>query len=329
MSETDNQYWNGTAHAVLSQSNISASWGTGDHCMTRIDAANRAFCIYYWAKRTLVDSVTDSHWGAMNTALNECATVGWGTGVDDLQEALDHIDSNGGRWTDGSTQTYFGGRGKSYARGLISDMPVSCSNFLTAVDDKLPRLRTTLDEYQTRCQVLERLRLSEESSTDWEQIKTAIDAIKTSAEAAKPLMWLVPAAVQASVPRLSVGAPAARIEAFSSAGANRLSQTISFLDTVGNIHDALTVYVDATRAFGGDRRMGLAFASLSYAMTFVPVLGTFYGTIIQKIPGLVTSWTEFMEEYHRTRLHPEHYLGRRSSTPPAWRCEICSSSGGY
>ena len=193
----------------------------------------------------------------------------------------------------------------------------------------MPRLQTTLTNYQTQCAALERLRLTEESSTNWEQIKTAIDAVKSGAEAVKPLMWLVPAAVQASVPRLSTGAPAARIEAYSSAGTSRLNQTIGFLDAIGNIHDALTVYVDATRAFGGDRRAGLAFASLSYAMTFVPVLGTFYGTIIQKIPGLVSSWTDFMEEYHRTRLHPEHYLGRRPSAPAAWRCEICSSSGGY
>lgn len=297
--------------------------------MIRIDAVNRAFCIYYWAKKTLNDSVGASHWSAMRDALNDCATSGWGMGVDDLQEALHHVDSNGGRWTDSSTKTYFGGRGKSYSRALISDMPVSCANFLSAVDDKLPQLQTALQEYQQQCQALEHLRLTEENETDWERIKTSIDTIKTTAERVKPLMWLVPAAVQANVPRLAVGSPAARIEAFSAAGTTRLNQTISFLDTVGNIHDALTVYVDATQAFRGDHRMGLAFAALSYAMTFVPVLGTFYGTIIQKIPGLVTSWTEFMEQYHRERLHPERYLARRASTPPAWRCEICGSSGGY
>ncbi|MGD9561563.1 MAG: hypothetical protein AB7F88_04670 [Pyrinomonadaceae bacterium] len=329
MSETNNQYWNGTAHAKLAPADITASWGSGDHSLIRIDAANRAFCIYYWAKKTLIDSAGDSHWNAMYSALNDCATSGSGVGADDLQEALDHIDSNGGRWSDDETTSYFGGNGKSYKRPLIQDMPVACANFLSAVDDKLPALQTALREYQEKCQALERLRLTPESTTNWEQIKTAIDAVKNSAQAAKPLMWLVPAAVQANVPRLTTGPAAARIEAFSQAGTARISQAISFLDTIGNIHDGLTVYVDATTAFRGDRRAGLAFAALSYALTFVPILGTFYGTIVQKIPGLVTSWTEFMADYHRTRLHPELYLSRRASAPAAWRCEICNSSGGY
>ncbi len=80
---------------------------------------------------------------------------------------------------------------------------------------------------------------------------------------------------------------------------------------------------------GGDRRAGLAFAALSYAMTFVPVLGTFYGTIIQKIPGLIINWRAFMRDYTRRFDDPEGWLRERANRPRAWQCEICGSAGGY
>ena len=328
MSLTNNQYWNGDAHAVLSRETISADWGSGNHSGTRIDMANRAFCIYYHAKQALNDSATENHWTDMYNSLNDCATEGWGMGVDDLQEALDHIDQNNGRWTADNTENYYGGSGKSYNQGIISDAPQSCVNFLDAVDDKLPQMQEAMQVYQTKCQALQRLQLTQESSTDWEEIKNHIDTVKTSAERVKPLLWLVPAALEANIPRFSAGTTAAqRIDAFASGTTTRVNQAIKFLDVVGNIHDSLTVYVDATAAMGGDRRAGVAFASLSYAMTFLPILGGFYGTIIQKIPGLITNWREFMTNYHRRTLHPELHV--RARREPAWRCEICNSSGGY
>lgn len=332
MSETDNRYWNGQAHAVLTRDNVRASWGSGAHSGLRIDAANRAFCIWYYAQQTLSESVTESHWTQMYRSLNDCATEGSGVfGANDLQEALNHLAENNDQWTDDSTTSYFGGPGKSYNHGYVRDMPEGCANFLSAVDEKLPQMRSTLQEYQTRCQALQRLRPSPRQSTsDWEQIKSNLDAVKTTAERAKPLLWLAPAAIRASVPRTSSGMSAARrVEAFADAATPHVERSIKFLDAVGNIHDAMTVYVQATQALGGDRRAGLAFAALSYAMTFVPVLGGFYGTIIQKIPGLITNWRAFIRDYTRRFDDPEGWLRERANRQPAWRCEICRSSGGY
>ena len=83
MSETNNVYWNGEQHAVLTRENVS-----------------------------------------------------------DLQEALDHMAANDGRWSDGNTKNYYVGTGKAYQRALITDMPEGCANFLEAVDEELPKLRT-------------------------------------------------------------------------------------------------------------------------------------------------------------------------------------------
>ncbi len=73
MSETNNQYWNGATHAVLVRERVSAKWANGNHSATRIDAANRAFCIWHYARRTLRDSPTQPHRDKMYRTLTECA----------------------------------------------------------------------------------------------------------------------------------------------------------------------------------------------------------------------------------------------------------------
>ena len=330
MSETNNQYWNGATHAVLVRERVSAKWANGNHSATRIDAANRAFCIWHYARRTLRDSPTQPHRDKMYRTLTECAKEGWGKGVSDLQETLDHMDRNNGHWSDANTKQYFGGNGRSYQRALI-ELPEGCANFLAAVDKKLPEMRKVMEEYQSCCQALQALKPSPAQSTsDWERIKSNIDAIKTAAERAQSLLWLGPAVVNATVPRTPSGLRAAqRIEAFADTASPHVEKAVGYVEVVGSIHDAMTVYADATQALNGDRRAGLAFAALSFAMTYVPVLGGFYGTIVQKIPGLINNWREFIGDYTQRFDDPQGWLRERAGAGPAWRCAICTSSGGY
>lgn len=330
-SDTDNAYWNGQFHATLSSNVISADWGSGQYSGVRIDATNRAFCIWYHACQTLSESATEPHWGEMWQTMRACANEGWGWGVSDLRESLWHYAQNGGGWSDDNTKIYFGGNGHSYKRALISDMPEGPANFLAAVDDKLPRLKEAMRVYQEKCNALQQLRASAASgSSSWERMNENLSAIKTYAERAKSMMWMLPATVSARVPSSSAGLSAVRrVEEFADGATTWLGRTVSILDVVGKITDGLTVYTDATRAMGGDRRAGLAFAALHYSMNFVPVLGTFYGTMISKIPGLINNWREFMADYTRRFDDPEAWLRERASRPRPWQCPICHSSGGY
>ncbi len=323
-----NKYWDGDEHAVLKKEDVSASWGSGHP--RRIDAANRAFCIWYHGQKTLSENVTSKSWSLMFKSMNDCGRTGWGFGVSDLEEAFDHLIKNNGKWTDNNTANYYGGKGKSYKWGLISDVPEGCANFLTAVDNQLPKLKKAITEYQKSCQALQTIKLTK-SPSDWEKVKTHVDNIKTSIDyGVKPLTWIMPATITAHLPINSNTLPRMNnIEDLADGIYSRAGKAVTFLDTVGKIHDCMTIYVDATKAFDGDRRVGVAFAALSYALTFVPVLGGFYGAIVQKIPGLVIDWKDFMDDYHRTRLHPERYLKAQPSRKPAWRCDICGSSGGY
>ncbi len=211
------------------------------------------------------------------------------------------MDRNNGHWSDANTKQYFGGNGRSYQRALI-ELPEGCANFLAAVDKKLPEMRKVMEEYQSRCQALQALKPSPAQSTsDWERIKSNIDAIKTAAERAQSLLWwLGPAVVNATVPRTPSGLRAAqRIEAFAETASPHVEKAVGYVEVVGSIHDAMTVYADATQALNGDRRAGLAFAALSFAMTYVPVLGGFYRHDRPKAPRT----DQQLARVHR-RLHP-------------------------
>ncbi len=102
-----------------------------------------------------------------------------------------------------------------------------------------------------------------------------------------------------------------------------MDQTVKFLDFVGKMNDGLTMYVEAKQAFQGDKRMGVAFAGLSRTLTFVPVLGGFYGEIVKQIPGLVTHWREFITDYTAGMLRADVYLAMKEMQPAPWQCSIC------
>lgn len=331
VSDTNNPYWDGENHAVLRRENIKASWARKNYSNVSIDAANRAFCIWYWGQQTLNDTAGEPHWSRMYKTMRECANEGWGWGVSDLRESLWHYAKNGGSWSDDNTKIYFGGDGRSYRRTIISDMPEGCANFLDAVDDKLPELKQAMQAYQQKCEALRRLKVSSSSSTsDWDRMKDDLSAIKSHAERAKSMMWMLPPTVTARMPNTSVGWSAARrVEEFADGATTWLDRSVKIFDVVGKITDGITVYTEARQAMGGDRRAGLAFAALHYSMNFVPVLGSFYGTMISKIPGLINNWREFMVDYTRRFDDPEAWLRERANRPRAWKCPQCSSSGGY
>lgn len=327
-SESNNDYLFGKYHAVLSKEVVAAGWGNDSNAATRVDAANRAFCIWFHAQKSLYDSIAEPHYDKMWKTMYECSKSGWGLGVSDLRESLWHYASTGGQWTDGNTTTYSGKDGKCYKRRVVN-MPEGPANFMRAVDEKLPTLKTTLQKYQESCKALARIK--PDTTSDLEKMGKHLGDIKTYAGRAESMMWMMPAVVQAKVPNTSGGWSAVRrAEEFADGATTWATRSVKILDVVGKITDGVKVYTDATAAMGGDRRAGLAFAGIHYAMNFVPVLGTFYGTIISKVPGLIVAWTEFMTNYHTRLDRASRGLDYgRPTKPPAWKCPLCKSTGGY
>ncbi len=120
-----NDYWTGNTLASLTASQISAPWGRGSYCVTRIGFANELFQFWYDARANIAACTNAAHKAAMTTQLEDAGETGRGFFIDDLEEAFQHIHDNSGRWTDDtSSLTYFGGPNKVFRRGgLISDMP--------------------------------------------------------------------------------------------------------------------------------------------------------------------------------------------------------------
>lgn len=325
-----NKYWNGTEHAVLRKSDVRANWINASQGARGLKVTNKAFCIWYHARQT-TRKASDRK---MTKSLVDCGTTGCGFGVDDLEEAFAHLIKNNGKWTDNtSTSFMYNGKSGDYTgsgRGLHiphDSMPPSCSRFLGAVDKVLPKLQTAMRSYQTQCAALQSIRLKPTSpKSDWEKLNENLGKMKKAAEKVSKYAWLAPPVLTFKLPSNTAGWKTIRsVEEATEKLSRRMDQSVKFLDAVGKINDSLTIYVQATQAFDGDRRMGVAFAGLSLALTYVPVLGGFYGEIVKRIPGLVTAWKSFIADYTFSRLNPEAYLRMKAMQPPKWRCSICGS----
>jgi hypothetical protein len=323
-----NDYIIGQRHAVLYEGIVAADWGKGPNAKPRIDAANRAFCIWYRGMEAYSAYLADPIGSKMFDSLYSCGQKGWGWGVDTLIEAFEHYHETGGAWSDGGTTTYEGKPGKSYAK-RVSDMPDAQANFLRAVDEKLPEMKNTLLEFQKSCDALSKLK--PDDTSDLEKMNKHLGDIKKYASHIESKMWLLPPTIHARVPTSSQGFKAMeKVEQFADGATTWAGRSVKILDVMTNITDGVKIYSDMSAAMGGDRRVGLAFAGMNYALTFVPVLGSFYGEFLKRVPGLITSWREFVTDYHTRLDRASRGLDyTKPIKPPAWKCNFCQSTGGY
>ena len=263
-----NPYWSGAQKAHLTPAQISAPWGRPGkaHSLRSIAFVNRAFEIYYEALQRIGRCPDPEQARQMLASLHDAARTGWGFGVSDLEEAFEHLHDNRGRWTDKATKNYYGGPNKVF-QGAIIEAPVSIVNFMNAVDARLKELRRVVDRYHQQVRDLE----NAQRQDDWTRIGRITWEVKRWGERAKPFLWYAPY-VQ-----------------------TRLGQVVSFAGALGRIHTGLTMYTRAQQA-GFDRDAAAGLAALRTALTWVPVLGRFYGKAVEMIPGLVTWFRGLIED---------------------------------
>ncbi len=264
-------YWEGTRRAHLTRSQITAEWGRPGvaHSGTSIAFVNRAFEIYYTAHERIGQCPDADHRRLMMDSLHDAARTGWGFGVDDLEEAFQHLHSNGGRWTDNATKSYFGGRQKVFHATLVR-APVSTVNFMNAVDSRVAELREIMQRYHQQARELSRAA----DGSQWSQVGSALGDIKSWGERAKPFLWMAP-----------------RVQ-------DRLGQVVSFTGVLSNIQSGLNTYGLSIRA-GFDSDAAAAIGALRAAMGWVPVLGDFYGRAVDLIPGLRVWFRDLVRDYCR------------------------------
>lgn len=263
-----NVYWNGQQQARLEPHQVSAAWGRPGvpHSMTAISLANRAFEVYYSAHSNISANSAAAHYSQMLKSLHDAARSGWGRGVSDLEESFEHLSENGGRWSDNNTKNYYGGPNKIFQGALVTG-PEGPVNFLKAVDDNIEKLRGIYTRYGSQVQDLS----TALSADNWTRIGQVLGDIKNWSERAKPFLWWAPAVEQ------------------------RLGQTVTLANVLGNIHTAATLYANS-RSAGFDPRSAAALTALRTAIGLVPVLGDFYGKAVEMIPGLANWFRGLIQE---------------------------------
>lgn len=323
-------YINGDKHLVFGEGHvnagrISASWANGHEAKRRLDACNRAFCIYYHARQTLNNCTGETNYKKMKATLDDCLTNGWGPGVTDLKETFKHY-ADYDVYSDNTTCNYTGGNGSAYLAMLIRDMPKGPANFLNAINAKLPELGKAAKVFQSKCEAISTIKGN--AATDWAKVRKATGEIADHAKKVEALAFLMPSQVEAKIIG-SKGADAmATVKSYADGSLKWVNRGVSFVGALGKITDGIKIYDEANKAFDGDEKTMLAFAGLSLAVNHVPIVGLFYGPFIQKIPGLVTNWKGFSTDYAKRHDNSEAWL-KRDKPKPAWKCPICKSSGNY
>lgn len=267
-----NDYWTGARLAHLEARDISAPWGRGSYCVQRISFANELFQFWYDARRNIAACSDFGHQTAMTRELEDAGESGAGIiTIDDLKEAFEHIHSQGGRWTDDTASlTYFGNPNQVFRQGgLINDMPKPFVKFAQAVDSKFQVLRSAMNNFDQQTQIIAQQLTS--SRTDWDQIGTALTQVSEWGERTKPFLWARPRA------------------------ASVVGTTASFASALSNIHSGASTYA-AARSAHFPQGPAVAIGVLRTAVGFIPVLGTYYGGMVDLIPSLRTWFTNLVEQ---------------------------------
>ncbi|MCS7316153.1 MAG: hypothetical protein RMI94_05365 [Bryobacterales bacterium] len=295
-----NVYSRATMQAELTKEQIRARWGSGDFCLFRINLINEAFRLYYvYRKRIEQVSAQDyaTYW-AMLDQLEDAATSGWGiSGVDDLDDAFEHLIANHGCWTDEKTLHYWGSKLPSVYNWTVFNAPAAGANFLAALNDKLRELAQLTVQFQLEARSA---RAPEAKMRKLGELGRKIVA----------LAWLLPVP-----PAQARQEPASLYEELVGA-CDAFNRAIQHMDAAGielrtwikelaRVTDWLTRADQAAQAMVAARRAGLpqhlayAWGALTAAVSAVPVLGDFYGQVVAGAPGLMEWMQRTVEQHHR------------------------------
>lgn len=266
-----NAYWTGTTLAHLASSDISAPWGRGNRYLTRIDFANHVFQFWHDARRSIAACRDSAHQTAMTAELEDAGRTGSGLFIDDLEEAFEHLHANSGRWTDDTTSSsYSGGPDQVFRRGgHIPNLPRPLVNFADAVDDKFQEFCDGAPNFGRQSQII--LQQLRSSSPNWEQVGNALSQIDDWGTRVKPLLWAQPNVSRA------------------------VGSATTYAGALSNIHTGLTAYVTARRA-GFPEGPAAAFSVLRTAVGYVPILGSYYGAMVDLLPALRTWYTNLIAQ---------------------------------
>lgn len=273
------EWWEGRERLQLSPSEIDADWARGEHSGEAISLLNKAFDVFYQARRGIAACPDSDMAYAMTQELEDAATTGCGIGgPDDLKEAFQHVEKNNHRWTDNATRNYYGGTDKLYSQNLCVTAPKAAVKFLDAMEAKLTKLKDYAGDLGKQAVVLRQATQGSTEQWSWEQIGKALKEIESKGGKAKKFLFWAPS---------SVTGP--------------LGQVVDFVSVLGKVHDGATYAADIYAVYRhkgtGEVVSHIALDAAIYAVGYVPILGSFYAQALRMIPAFKT-WMEGQIERH-------------------------------
>ena len=333
-----NIYWDGNKHVVLKREDVSASWIKKDTTGVGLLAVNKAFCLWYHGRQIVkknqaeyVDSLGSNKIVPLDFSVSEsldyCGDSGFGRGVRDLDDVFKHLIKNNGKWTDENASWSYNGRGRSIGAGVI---PTSIVNFLKAVDATRPNINKAVREYNQLTQKLSNLKITGDAPvTELNTANKIIKAIGKSAQTIKRYSWLIPAEKKGIVHKNITISGINTMGDANRALSSGVAKGISYAGTVFKILDLVETYEKSYRAFNGDRRMALCFATLSYAVNLIPVLGAFYGEYFKHIGSITSMGYRLRKDKNRQLNAYTYQLQQSRRSQSTARCINCNSAFSY
>lgn len=277
-----NIYSSGTTLAEVSQTTIDASWAHEPGAGDRIRTLNAAFKIFHRCRQH-IEQVSHFDWNAswrMWKELEDAGDSGYGTGVQDLDDAFRHLIANQGRWKDENTKAYWGHCFPSVYPYSVVNAPAAAANFLSAVNSKLAKLQQIAGAHQAA-----RLRAeAANNARDWRSLAAALEDVKSAADSAEPFLWILPEQITT----------ADWYESLSGI----LEVIDTAIDVLNQARDGLSTYAAARQA-GLNAPAAAAWSAVGQAVSYLPVLGDFYAEIVRQSPALIASMRTLFETAHR------------------------------
>jgi hypothetical protein len=304
-----NKYWNATQQAYVPPDHVSQSaikkWvSKGGMAANSVRMLNGAFEIWYLLRDSIRDCEDGQQRSMMLTELEDAGDAGWGSGVQDLDDAFDHW-LGPGDWTDDNWGNYthttgvFGNakpaiQGATFCWGLSSNVmvgPLFAVHFFNALDAKLGDLKSAMTGHNAAVAAL----AAAIKSKNGKQTSDNLHTIANYAGKAKKLLFLAPKMND----RYAYYGNYVELRGGNSTGVLAASSTKTFLGALTDLDTFLSVHDQALRTGIFDNQTATAFAALTVALGYVPVLGGFYAEMVKNLPGFFANFAAMNEDYYK------------------------------
>jgi len=304
-----NRYWLAAQQATVPDGWVSEDalrkWvSKGGIRANSVRMLNGAFEAWFLLRRSIESCEDGTHKAMMLTELEDAGDAGWGTGVQDLDDAFEEW-LEPGKWTDDNWGTYthtrgiFGSakpaiRGAQYYWGLSSNVmvgPVFAVHFFNDLDKKLADVESAINGHNKEVAQL----ASAVESKNGTKTSDSFHAIAKHASKAKKLLFLAPKMNE------SYGYYGNFVEGKGggSTGVLTGSGVKTFLTAVADVDTFLSVHEQALRTGIFNNQTSTAFAALTVALGKVPVLGGFYAEMVKNLPGFFGSMSALIEDHYK------------------------------